>query len=76
MSTVIEMTQQHTLYDLLHTAFEQMPADEFIDTIAAYLFEREHSDAVMEIWRKDYADNDLPFPPSPSDQRAGAKETT
>ena len=67
---IIEMTQQHTLYDLLNTAFAQMETDEFVDAIASYLFEREHSDAVMAIWRKDYADNDLPFPPTPSDQRA------
>ena len=62
--TIIEMTQHHTLYDLLNTAFAQMETDEFVDSIASYLFEREHSDAVMAIWRKDYADNDLPFPPT------------
>lgn len=67
---IIEMTQQHTLYDLLNTAFAQMENDEFVDAVASYLFEREHSDAVMAIWRNDYAENDIPFPPNPSDQRA------
>ena len=61
--TLIEMTQHHKLYDLLNIAFSQMETDEFVDSIASYLFEREHSDAIMAIWRKDYADNDLPFPP-------------
>lgn len=70
--TIIEMTQQHTLYELLNTAFAQMETDEFVDCIASYLFEREHSDAVIEIWRKDYADNDLPFPPNAKAQPADA----
>jgi hypothetical protein len=72
--TIIEMTQHHTLYDLLNTAFAQMDTDDFVHSIADYLFERDHSDAIMVRWRQDYSENDLPFPPNARDQTAGASD--
>jgi hypothetical protein len=59
------------MYQLLNTAFAQMDTEDFINEVSSYLFEREHSDAIMERWRKDYADNGLLFPPNASDQGAG-----
>jgi hypothetical protein len=59
----ITITLNRTLYDLLATAYSQIGHDEFIATIACYLFEREHSDPIIALWRQYYSENGLPFSP-------------
>lgn len=58
----IEITHYSTLDNLLNTAVEQLGARAFVEAVADYLFESEHSDAILARWAKDYAENDLPFP--------------
>jgi hypothetical protein len=59
------------MYQLLSAAFAQMETEDFIAEVSSYFFEQEHSDAIMERWRKAYADNGLPFPPSAKAATAG-----
>jgi hypothetical protein len=64
----IEISTRHTMYQLLSAASAQMEPEDFIAEVSSYLFEQEHSDAIMEHWRKYYSDNGLPFPPRTKDQ--------